>query len=228
MCASPSLTSRRSKLSWRNIPPRRCERVGRALRGPSHEPERISSGSVFPYGRRSRASLVGLYALRFTRRRAERPRTRFEKNGGCEVCPRNGSSPYRCLTKSQCEATTHGRIKFPLASRSYIETRSNREPGGGIHRACRTITLGLLLQGVLMDSAKTAIGSDCGDLQRRSVLLDHAAELLGVSRRTVYYRIREGRLTTIRTRSGSQRVLLDSLEALLWSMHLQSMARRGM
>jgi len=79
-----------------------------------------------------------------------------------------------------------------------------------------------------MDAAITAIGSDCGDLQRRSVLLDHAAELLGVSRRTVYYRIREGRLTTIRTRSGSQRVLLDSLEALLWSMHVRSKARRGL
>jgi predicted site-specific integrase-resolvase len=38
---------------------------------------------------------------------------------------------------------------------------------------------------------------------------------LGVSRRTVYYRIREGRLQTIRTRGGSQRVLWSSIEALL-------------
>jgi excisionase family DNA binding protein len=45
----------------------------------------------------------------------------------------------------------------------------------------------------------------------RSVSLDHAAELLGVSRRTIYNRIREGRLQTIRTLGGSQRVLLDSL-----------------
>ena len=49
----------------------------------------------------------------------------------------------------------------------------------------------------------------------RSVLLEQAAELLGVSRRTVYYRIREGRLRTIRTRCGSQRVLIESIEALL-------------
>jgi excisionase family DNA binding protein len=49
----------------------------------------------------------------------------------------------------------------------------------------------------------------------RSVLVDQAAELLGVSRRTVYYRIRDGRLQTIRTRCGSQRVLLSSIEALL-------------
>ena len=49
----------------------------------------------------------------------------------------------------------------------------------------------------------------------RSVLLIHAAELLGVSRRTVYYRIREGRLKTVRTRCGSQRVLMESIEALL-------------
>jgi excisionase family DNA binding protein len=47
----------------------------------------------------------------------------------------------------------------------------------------------------------------------RSVSLDHAAELLGVSRRTVYNRIRDGRLQTIRTIGGSQRVLLDSVSA---------------
>jgi excisionase family DNA binding protein len=44
-----------------------------------------------------------------------------------------------------------------------------------------------------------------------SVLVDHAAQLLGVSRRTVYYRIREGRLRTMRTRCGSQRVLMESI-----------------
>jgi excisionase family DNA binding protein len=46
----------------------------------------------------------------------------------------------------------------------------------------------------------------------RSVSLDHAAALLGVSRRTIYNRIREGRLQTIRTRGGSQRVLLESVQ----------------
>ena len=46
----------------------------------------------------------------------------------------------------------------------------------------------------------------------RSVSLDHAAELLGVSRRTVYNRIRDGRLQTIRTLGGSQRVLIDSVQ----------------
>jgi excisionase family DNA binding protein len=49
----------------------------------------------------------------------------------------------------------------------------------------------------------------------RSVSLDHAAELLGVSRRTIYNRIRDGRLQTIRTRGGSQRVLLDSVTETL-------------
>ncbi len=48
----------------------------------------------------------------------------------------------------------------------------------------------------------------------RSVSLDHAAELLGVSRRTIYNRIREGRLQTIRTIGGSQRVLLDSVNEI--------------
>jgi excisionase family DNA binding protein len=45
----------------------------------------------------------------------------------------------------------------------------------------------------------------------RSVSLDHAAALLGVSRRTIYNRIREGRLQTIRTLGGSQRVVLESV-----------------
>jgi excisionase family DNA binding protein len=44
-----------------------------------------------------------------------------------------------------------------------------------------------------------------------SLLVDHTAQLLGVSRRTVYYRIREGRLRTMRTRCGSQRVLMESI-----------------
>jgi excisionase family DNA binding protein len=48
----------------------------------------------------------------------------------------------------------------------------------------------------------------------RSVSLDHAAQLLGVSRRTIYNRIREGRLQTIRTIGGSQRVLLDSVQGV--------------
>jgi excisionase family DNA binding protein len=48
----------------------------------------------------------------------------------------------------------------------------------------------------------------------RSVSIEQAAQILGVSRRTVYYRIRDGRLRTIRTLGGSQRVLLDSVEEL--------------
>ena len=46
------------------------------------------------------------------------------------------------------------------------------------------------------------------------MLIDDAAVALGVLRRTVYYRIREGRLQTIRTRCGSQRVLVSSIEEL--------------
>lgn len=56
-------------------------------------------------------------------------------------------------------------------------------------------------------SASDSVGPRIG----RSVSLDHAAELLGVSRRTIYNRIREGRLQTIRTLGGSQRVLVDSM-----------------
>jgi excisionase family DNA binding protein len=45
----------------------------------------------------------------------------------------------------------------------------------------------------------------------RSVSIDEAAGILGVSRRTVYNRIRDGRLRTLRTLGGSQRVLVESL-----------------
>ena len=45
----------------------------------------------------------------------------------------------------------------------------------------------------------------------RSVSIDQAAHLLNVSRRTIYNRIRDGRLHTIRTLGGSQRVLVESL-----------------
>jgi len=45
----------------------------------------------------------------------------------------------------------------------------------------------------------------------RSVSIEQAARLLDVSRRTIYNRIREGRLRTVRTLGGSQRVLVDSL-----------------
>jgi excisionase family DNA binding protein len=53
-----------------------------------------------------------------------------------------------------------------------------------------------------------------GGMSGQTVFIDDAAVLLGVSRRTIYYRIREGRLQTIRTRGGSQRVTLASIEAL--------------
>lgn len=45
----------------------------------------------------------------------------------------------------------------------------------------------------------------------RSVSILQAAHLLSVSRRTIYNRIRDGRLQTVRTMGGSQRVLVESL-----------------
>jgi excisionase family DNA binding protein len=47
----------------------------------------------------------------------------------------------------------------------------------------------------------------------RSVSLDQAARLLNVSRRTIYNRIKDGQLATVRA-GGSQRVLVASLQAL--------------
>src|ERR1700686_5086298 len=48
----------------------------------------------------------------------------------------------------------------------------------------------------------------------RSVSIDQAGDLLGVSRRTIYNRIRDGRLQTVRTLGGSQRVTLESVADL--------------
>ncbi len=45
----------------------------------------------------------------------------------------------------------------------------------------------------------------------RSVSLDQACRMLQVSRRTIYNWIRDGRLRTIRTLGGSQRVLVESV-----------------
>ncbi len=53
----------------------------------------------------------------------------------------------------------------------------------------------------------------------RSVSIDQAANLLSVSRRTIYNRIRDGRLQTIRTIGGSQRVLMESLYDLGFKPH---------
>ncbi len=49
--------------------------------------------------------------------------------------------------------------------------------------------------------------------QLRSVSIEQAGQILRVSRRTIYYWIREGRLQTVRTRLGSQRILMDSIRA---------------
>jgi len=61
----------------------------------------------------------------------------------------------------------------------------------------------------------------------RSVSLDHAAELLGVSRRTIYNRIRDNRLKTVRTVGGSQRVLIDSLTPDTVRQRVDSTPKRG-
>jgi excisionase family DNA binding protein len=54
----------------------------------------------------------------------------------------------------------------------------------------------------------------------RTLLIEDAAAVLGLSRRTIYYRIREGKLRTIRTRCGSQRVLVSSIQELLGEMRV--------
>ena len=51
------------------------------------------------------------------------------------------------------------------------------------------------------------------DFSGRSLSMAQAGEALGVSRRTLYYWIKAGRLRTLRTSLGSQRVLLASVKA---------------
>jgi excisionase family DNA binding protein len=43
--------------------------------------------------------------------------------------------------------------------------------------------------------------------------MEHTCRVLGVSRRTLYYWIKRGRLQTVRTSMGSQRVLVASVKA---------------
>ena len=56
----------------------------------------------------------------------------------------------------------------------------------------------------------------------RSVSIEQAARLMDVSRRTIYNRIREGRLRTVRTLGGSQRILLESLPEHLRAVRFDS------
>src|SRR5262245_36269827 len=65
-----------------------------------------------------------------------------------------------------------------------------------------------------MSSFNTIAESGFAPRIGRSVTIDHAAELLGVSRRTIYNRIRDGRLQTVRTLGGSQRVTVESVVQL--------------
>jgi len=85
--------------------------------------------------------------------------------------------------------------------------RPHRADGLGHTKACKFV----------QKRVQTLRHRSCGvrGVAPRSLLVDHAAEILGVSRRTIYYRIRQGRLRTVRTRCGSQRVLVESIEALL-------------
>lgn len=58
-----------------------------------------------------------------------------------------------------------------------------------------------------------------GQFAARSLSLAQAREALGVSRRTLYYWIKRGRLQTVRTSMGSQRVLVESLKETWLERH---------
>jgi excisionase family DNA binding protein len=48
------------------------------------------------------------------------------------------------------------------------------------------------------------------DTNKRTVSIDHAASILGVSRRTIYHRISDGYIQTIKV-NGTRRVIVESL-----------------
>jgi excisionase family DNA binding protein len=52
-----------------------------------------------------------------------------------------------------------------------------------------------------------------GQFGARSLSVAQACEALRVSRRTLYYWIKRGRLQTVRTSMGSQRVLVASVKS---------------
>lgn len=60
---------------------------------------------------------------------------------------------------------------------------------------------------IVSTSASTIFEPQIG----RSVSIDRASQLLQVSRRTIYNWIRDGRLQTVRTFGGSQRIVVESL-----------------
>lgn len=76
-----------------------------------------------------------------------------------------------------------------------------------------------------------ASGADVDDASRqslgRTLLIADAARLMGVSRRTVYYRLRDGQLESIKTRGGSRRIVVHSLEWLRQQGIRKNAAVRG-
>src|SRR5438105_2901740 len=101
--------------------------------------------------------------------------------------------------------------------------RTRYSPGTSFPRLRCSYNIGCAKDPAILTTVRgivPALSGSMGQTERRigsgrSLLIDDAATVLGVSRRTVYYRIQEGRLKTIRTRCGSQRVLVSSIEALL-------------
>jgi excisionase family DNA binding protein len=103
--------------------------------------------------------------------------------------------------------TTRTRTHNPLSANTLIR------------RTDLTAALALLLPLVVDTGGHPNVNIECAETTLepklgRSVSIDQAASLLNVSRRTIYNRIREGRLLTIRTLGGSQRVLVESLVEL--------------
>src|SRR5690242_7124011 len=98
-----------------------------------------------------------------------------------------------------------------MLNRARLQTAAD-EPAGTApaiahgHRRYNTVSIAAIGVSAPMHSIEPRLG--------RSVSIDQAAFLLNVSRRTIYNRIREGRLNTIRTIGGSQRVLVESLHDL--------------
>ena len=146
-----------------------------------------------------------------------------KKLAGRNVCKHGMSSDFACkIAVSAQRSDTDWPVSWPPFASPRTQVR-RCEPPENFNRAQRFITCTrvrvtsaglrhrpcpyISRSETTTDEKSLAQESASEPRIGRSVSLDHAARMLGVSRRTIYNRIRDGHLQTIRTLGGSQRVL---------------------
>jgi excisionase family DNA binding protein len=153
--------------------------------------------------------------IRLTGQEVARSKLSADRRLGVDFACKSGCFDGICLRLARFLASLATKEAYPYLARSAHQPSMQQRltaalrrpiPGGTEHALMASVPGGHM--------PLPATESEPGFESRigRSVSLEHAARLLGVSRRTIYNRIRDGRLQTIRTLGGSQRVLLDSVQ----------------